>query len=377
MTMRKVTTINLNNNAYQIDEDGFEALRLYLDNAARALTDNPDRAEILADLEQAIADKCRALLGPHKTVITSDEVRRILADMGPVEGSAAAGASTDSKPANEGAAAGTGSAPPGPGVHTPGHARRMYRISEGAMWGGVCNGLSAYFGVDVVWVRLVFVLATLATGFGLLVYIAMIFIVPRAETSEEQAAAHGHPFNAQELVDRIKKKHESFRRDRRYQRYHRRMSRHAEWWNPPASQGTEPAPGYAARVTGGLLLPVVTLLSAIWFAAMLLCLFVILGIPHGSGWTISPWPWPWQIPHWMVLVGIIAIYGLIAIPLGAGRRAARYYANGGRLHGWADAWSGLLWIALVVAMIAVAWYNTPYLQDLLRQAIDNSHSVSV
>ncbi len=34
--MRKVTTINLNNNAYQIDEEGYDALRTYLDNAARA-----------------------------------------------------------------------------------------------------------------------------------------------------------------------------------------------------------------------------------------------------------------------------------------------------------------------------------------------------
>ena len=56
--MRKVTTINLNNNAYQIDEDGYEALRAYLDTAARALANNPDREEILSDLEQAIADKC-------------------------------------------------------------------------------------------------------------------------------------------------------------------------------------------------------------------------------------------------------------------------------------------------------------------------------
>jgi hypothetical protein len=66
--MRKVTTINLNNNAYQIDDDGYDALRGYLDNAARALAGNPDREEILADLEQAIADKCRLTLGAHKTV---------------------------------------------------------------------------------------------------------------------------------------------------------------------------------------------------------------------------------------------------------------------------------------------------------------------
>ena len=45
--MRKVTTINLNSNAYQIDEDGYEALRAYLDQADRALSNNPDREEII------------------------------------------------------------------------------------------------------------------------------------------------------------------------------------------------------------------------------------------------------------------------------------------------------------------------------------------
>ena len=46
--------------------------------------DNPDRAEIIADLEQAIADKCRRFLGPHKTVVTAAEVEQIIREMGPV-----------------------------------------------------------------------------------------------------------------------------------------------------------------------------------------------------------------------------------------------------------------------------------------------------
>ena len=103
--MRKVTTINLNHNAYQIDEDGYESLRAYLDNAARALATNPDRDEILADLEQAIADKCRLVLGPHKTVVSAAEIERILKEMGPVTGGT-----------EEAAAAGSGAAASGAGA---------------------------------------------------------------------------------------------------------------------------------------------------------------------------------------------------------------------------------------------------------------------
>ena len=67
--MHKVIVINLSGNAYQIDEDGYHALRAYLDRAAAQLAGNPDRTEILLDLEQAIADKCQRFLSPQKTVV--------------------------------------------------------------------------------------------------------------------------------------------------------------------------------------------------------------------------------------------------------------------------------------------------------------------
>ena len=87
--MQKVISINLNGHAYQLEEGGYEALRAYLAAAERDLASNPDRAEIMADLEQAIADKCRAVLGPHKSVVTEAEVARIVAEMGPVDAASA------------------------------------------------------------------------------------------------------------------------------------------------------------------------------------------------------------------------------------------------------------------------------------------------
>ena len=91
--MQKVISINLNGNAFQFEEGGYDALRDYLARADRELKDNPDRAEIMADLEQAIADKCQKYLGPHKSVVTSAEVAQVIAEMGPVSsGSATDGA---------------------------------------------------------------------------------------------------------------------------------------------------------------------------------------------------------------------------------------------------------------------------------------------
>ena len=57
MIMRPVITISLNGNSYQLEQEGYEALRAYLATAEARLADNPDKAEILADLEQALAEQ--------------------------------------------------------------------------------------------------------------------------------------------------------------------------------------------------------------------------------------------------------------------------------------------------------------------------------
>jgi phage shock protein PspC (stress-responsive transcriptional regulator) len=363
--MRKVTTINLNNNAYQVDEEGYEALRRYLENAAQALANNPDRAEILADLEQAIADKCRLTLGVHKSVVSTAEIERILQEMGPVTGSSEDAAAAGTSPGSS-----AGAMPPGSGAP---YTRRLYRIREGQMWAGVCTGLAAYTGTEVAWVRVAAILLTIFTGFfpGLIVYVSLVLILPVAMTGAEQSAAYGQPFNAQELVDRIKKKHEDFRSERRA----RRMNRHAAWTPPTA---TQVPPGYAARVTGGVLLPVLTVLSAVWFSAMAIVVYSVWwGYRHAG---FSTWPpglfrgHP-DIPLWLAMVAVVALYALIALPIGAGRRASLYYANGGRLHGWADAWSGLLWLAIVAVIMLSALYQLPQLQELLRDITGTSGSV--
>src|SRR5262245_41829889 len=172
--MHKVVTINLNGRAYQFDENAFEAIRAYLDRAEAQLRQNPDRAEILADLEQAIADKCHRYLNEHKTVVALPEIARVLEEMGPVEGAA-----DSSEPGPKDPASATGEQP-----QSAGAPRRLYRIQEGAMIGGVCNGLAAFFGVDVTLVRVVFAvvgaleLASSHAGVVLIAYFVMMMVIP-------------------------------------------------------------------------------------------------------------------------------------------------------------------------------------------------------
>ena len=77
--MNTVIIINLNGNAFHLEEPGYVSLRTYLERAQAQLRDNPDKAEIMADLEQAIADKCAHFLLPHKNVLTAAEIDEVAA----------------------------------------------------------------------------------------------------------------------------------------------------------------------------------------------------------------------------------------------------------------------------------------------------------
>ena len=61
----------------------------------------------------------------------------------------------------------------------PTSVERLYRSKSERMLFGVCGGLATYFDLDPTLVRLIFVLLTLATGIGLIIYIVMAIITPQ------------------------------------------------------------------------------------------------------------------------------------------------------------------------------------------------------
>jgi len=63
--------------------------------------------------------------------------------------------------------------------------RRLYRSRSNAMLAGVCGGLGHYLGIDPTWARLFFVLLTLVSGAGVVVYVVMWIVVPQAPAGEE------------------------------------------------------------------------------------------------------------------------------------------------------------------------------------------------
>lgn len=166
--MQKVIQISLSGHPamFQLAEDAYAALQSYLDRARSRLKRDPDRDEVLRDLEQSIGEKLAALLHSENRVINRREIDTILEQVGVVN----AGSS-------EGAAA----------VASPD--RRLYRIQEGQWLFGVCQGLAAYSSIDVAWVRAIFIILSVFTGgLPILLYIVLMFVLPVARTHDEYMA---------------------------------------------------------------------------------------------------------------------------------------------------------------------------------------------
>ena len=67
--------------------------------------------------------------------------------------------------------------------------RTLTRSTTDRKISGVSGGLGAYLGIDPVLVRVGFVVTTLASGIGLLAYLALLAIVPADDAHPAPAPA--------------------------------------------------------------------------------------------------------------------------------------------------------------------------------------------
>ena len=188
--MKRVVTVELNGSSFNLDEDAYDALHAYLRRAEARLAGDPGRAEVIADLERSIAEKCQPFVSAQKNVVTAEEMRGVLARIGVVDGDAQAEGAAESRQAA------SGTADPGPFV----------QVRDGAMISGICNGLAVRFGIDVTIIRVVFiVLAIVTSGAFVLVYVALMFVIPYDTNIEKinDQSLHGFVFK---VVTQAKRK---------------------------------------------------------------------------------------------------------------------------------------------------------------------------
>lgn len=58
--------------------------------------------------------------------------------------------------------------------------KRLYRSEKDRIFGGVAAGIAEYFNVDPLLIRFIFILIVLCRGAGLLLYLVLWVILPRA-----------------------------------------------------------------------------------------------------------------------------------------------------------------------------------------------------
>ena len=200
--MKKTVNVSLGQATFALEEDAYQKLREYLDSLKKHYTDPGEREEILNDIEAGLAEKFQAGHGRKKKVVNLKDVAEAIKVMGSVEEIAGAeedakagDAEGSSKEDEESGAAEEATAP-----------KKLYRNPDDAILAGVGSGIAAFFGIDPVLVRLAFVVVTLFTGFGILMYLVLWVIMPKAETSAQKLEMRGKPVNLAGLEAAVKQK---------------------------------------------------------------------------------------------------------------------------------------------------------------------------
>lgn len=190
--MNKTVSINLGGFFFHIDEDAYQKLNRYFDAIRRSLS--PDgKDEIMSDIENRIAELLSEKLKNDKQVVGNKEVDEIMAVMGQPEDYRIDEETTEQKSAY--------TAPDFTYIKT----KKFYRDSEKGMLGGVCAGLSHYFRIDPLWIRIIFIISLFVSfGTSLFIYILLWILIPKAITTTEKLEMTGEPINISNIEKKVK-----------------------------------------------------------------------------------------------------------------------------------------------------------------------------
>jgi len=177
--MKKTISMNLNGSVFQIDEDAFDVLRQYLDAVSDHLHNEPSQKEIINDIEARIAELFLERIHRSGQVVTMEMVEEIIQIMG-----------HPSDYGEESDASNEASSEMPKEAHKP-H-RRLYRDPDNAFLAGILSGLAIYLNIDVVWLRILFViLVLLGVGTIIPIYLVLWLVIPRAETTAQRLEMRG------------------------------------------------------------------------------------------------------------------------------------------------------------------------------------------
>ena len=196
--MKITVSINLGGYSFNIDEDAYAELKRYLKNLELHFAGEESSTEILSDIETRMAEIFRTKITTYKQVINNEDVLQVISVLGTPEDIS----DNDGPSAREKFAS--------PGYH------RMYRDTDHRVIGGVCSGMGAYWDIDPVIMRVLFVALVLAGGLGVLVYLILYVVIPEAKTTSQKIEMKGHPVNIHNIKDSVKKEFDTVRKNMKF-----------------------------------------------------------------------------------------------------------------------------------------------------------------
>ncbi|WP_323788649.1 PspC domain-containing protein [Psychroserpens sp.] len=191
--MNKTVNINLAGIFFHIDEDAYLKLQRYLEAIKRSFTDSQGRSEIISDIEHRIAELFNERVQNEKQVIRIKEVDDVITIMGQPEDYLVDDEIFEDEPKTSYQRS-SSSRP----------TKKFYRDTDNSYIGGVSSGLAHYFGIDPIWIRIIWFILIFGAGTGFLLYIILWILVPEAKTTSEKLTMTGEPVNISNIEKKIK-----------------------------------------------------------------------------------------------------------------------------------------------------------------------------
>ncbi len=83
--------------------------------------------------------------------------------------------------------------------------KKMFRDGERKVIGGVSGGVAAFFGIDIIAVRLLFIIFTIFFGVGFIIYVVLWIALPEAKSLTDRMEMQGEPVTLSNIESNIKK----------------------------------------------------------------------------------------------------------------------------------------------------------------------------
>lgn len=189
--MNKTVNINIGGLFFHIDEDAYQKLSRYFDAIKRSLSNSSGKEEIMKDIEMRVAELFSERQKSDKHVINTKDVDEVVAVMGQPEDYRIDDDTEEPKTYNF-----TGR-------------KKLYRDKDNGSIGGVCTGLGHYFGIEAVWIKLLFLILFFGFGTGLIAYLVLWIAMPKAVTTSEKLEMTGAPVTISTIEKKVREEFEN------------------------------------------------------------------------------------------------------------------------------------------------------------------------